>query len=130
MKSPKPDAEPATAASTPAEPASDVALIHAVSEGGTVHVIRRRGGHLEAGSLSPVREGAPLHGELVSLKPRPSCPLLCDVQVHYKPPGNDAPAKSSVRSSGRRKGPAQVATDSYRDNWDSIWRRSKNESLN
>jgi hypothetical protein len=114
----------------PEESRSDVALIHAVSEGGTVHVIRRRGEHLEAGALSPVREGAPIHGELVSLKPRQGCPLLCDVQVHYKPPASESPAKPSARSSVRRKGPSQVATDSYRDNWDSIWSRSKSDSLN
>jgi hypothetical protein len=132
-KRPKPESEPAPAASA-AEGADksgvDVALIHSVGPDGSVHVIRRRGEHVEAGALSPVREGKPIHGELVSLKPRPSCPLLCDVQVHYKPPVSEPPTRASGRGSGRRKGPAQVATDRYRDNWDSIWSQKKSDALN
>ena len=37
------------------------------------------------------------------------------------------PAKAPAAS---RKGPAQVATDTYRDNWDSIWSAKKNAALN
>lgn len=106
----------------------DVALIHGVGADGSVHVIRKRGDALEAGALQPVREGAPIHGELVTLTPRPSFPLLCDVQTHYTPPAKAA-AKPSARPQ-HRKGPAQVATDTYRDNWDSIWNNKKPESLN
>lgn len=126
MKSEKPAATPpAPAVSPPAAAASpDVALVHAVSEDGSVHVIRKRGEQLEAGALQPLREGAPIQGEVVSLRPRQGFPLLCDVDVHYKPPAPAAPALA------RRKGPAQVATDTYRDNWDSIWSRKKSESLN
>ena len=135
MKSPKPESEPAAGAPAATDgedkSGSDVALIHAVGADGSVHVIRRRGERVEAGALQPVREGMPIHGELVSLKPRPSSPLLCDVQVHYKPPGNDqAASRPSARPSARRKGPAQVATDSYRDNWDSIWSRKRRDALN
>jgi hypothetical protein len=61
----------------------------------------------------------------VSLRPREGFPLLCDVDVHYTPP---KPAVKPARA--RRKGPAQVATDTYRDNWDSIWSHKKSESLN
>jgi hypothetical protein len=127
-----PEASPAT----PASASSDVALIHGVSSDGAVQVIRRRGEHLEAGALTPLREGAPIQGEVVSLRPRPDCPLLCDVDVHYAPAQrlpSSAPAKpkSSPRQS-RRKGPAQVATDTYRDNWDSIWssKAKKNDAPN
>jgi hypothetical protein len=130
MKSSKSDSEPAPAASAADESGGDVALIHSVGADGSVHVLRRRGERLEAGALSPVREGKPIHGELVSLKPRPSCPLLCDVQVHYKPPVSETPSRASARASGRRKGPAQVATDRYRDNWDSIWSQKKTDALN
>jgi hypothetical protein len=125
MKSPKRDSEPAAAAEAKSNDV-DVALVHAVGADGSVHVIRRRGDTLEAGALQPVREGAPIHGELVSLKPRPNCPVLCDVQVHYAPP---AAAKPAARVQ-RRKGPAQVATDNYRDNWDSIWSHKKSSALN
>lgn len=110
---------------------SDVALVHRVTPDGTVHVIRRRGDQLEAGALSPLREGAPIQGEVLSLKPRENCPLLCDVDVLYAPPTQAKPAaQAAPRPARRRKGPAQVATDDYRDNWDSIWARKKTDALN
>lgn len=133
MTSPKsPSSPPAAASATPAAaPSPDVALVHRVTSDGTVHVIRRRGDQLEAGALSPVREGQPIQGEVLSLRPRENCPLLCDVDVLYTPPSAPKPAaQPSPRSAHRRKGPAQVATDDYRDNWDSIWARKKTDALN
>ena len=129
MKDDKPS--PPTPAAAPAAPA-DVALIHGVTSDGAVQIIRRRGDRLEAGALTPLREGAPIQGEVLSLRPRENCPLLCDVDVHYTPPQVSAKveAKPVARQSPRRKGPAQVATDSYRDNWDSIWSRKKGDALN
>ena len=120
---------------TPAPVSGDVALIHGVSPDGAVQVIRRRGDRLEAGALSPLREGAPIQGEVVSLRPREDCPLLCDVDVHYAPaqlqPSTAPQAKPSSGQAKRRKGPAQVATDTYRDNWDSIWSgKKKRDALN
>jgi hypothetical protein len=99
-------------------------LVHRISPDGAVHVIRRRGDQLEAGALQPLREGAPIQGEVVSLRPRENFPLLCDVQTLYKP--QPAPASAPAP----RKGPAQVATDVYRDNWDSIWSSKKTTALN
>lgn len=133
MTSPKsPSSPPAADQAKPAPaPSTDVALVHRVTPDGTVHVIRRRGDQLEAGALSPVREGAPVHGEVLSLRPRENCPLLCDVDVLYTPPVAPQPSTSpSARPAQRRKGPAQVATDDYRDNWDSIWARKKTDALN
>lgn len=136
MTSPKsPSSPPAADQAKPAAaPSTDVALVHRVTPDGTVHVIRRRGDQLEAGALSPVREGAPVHGEVLSLRPRENCPLLCDVDVLYTPPSSpSAPkpvAQTAPRPAQRRKGPAQVATDDYRDNWDSIWARKKTDTLN
>jgi hypothetical protein len=121
-----PEAAPAAAAAP-----ADVALVHHVAPDGTVHVIRRRGDQLEAGALSPLKEGAPIQGEVLSLRPRENFPLLCDVDVLYKPPApksTDKPAAPAVQA--RRKGPAQVATDDYRDNWDSIWSRKKSNNVN
>jgi hypothetical protein len=40
-----------------------------------------------------------------------------------------APAPPSDGLSPRRNGPAQVATDSYRDNWDRIWKRKPEPAL-
>jgi hypothetical protein len=101
--------------------------VHRVTPDGAVHVIRRRGDQLEAGALQPLREGVPIQGEVVSLRPREDFPLLCDVQTLYKPP---APPQAAAAPPARRKGPAQVATDVYRDNWDSIWSSKKNTSVN
>ena len=93
-------------------------------------MIRRRGDTLEAGALRPVVEGAPVHGEVVALRPRQEFPLLCDVDVLYEPAAAAKPAEPAAPRASRRKGPAQVATDVYRDNWDSIWSRKKSDALN
>jgi hypothetical protein len=129
LKSPSPANE--APAAPAAAPSSDVALVHRVTPDGTVHVIRRRGDQLEAGALQPLREGAPIQGEVLALRPREDFPLLCDVDVLYSPPAAAAkPAAAPTPRPGRRKGPAQVATDEYRDNWDSIWSRKKTDALN
>lgn len=130
-KSPSPASQPPAAPATPAASSTpDVALVHRVTPDGTVHVIRRRGDQLEAGALQPLREGAPIQGEVLSLRPRESFPLLCDVDVLYSPPASAKPAAAPGPRPSARKGPAQVATDEYRDNWDSIWSRKKTDSLN
>lgn len=136
MKSPKLQAPaPGDSASDSAK-VPDVALVHQVDPDGAVHVIRRRGDRLEAGALQPLREGAPIRGEVVALKPRKSFPALCDVEVLYQPPAqpaaaSDTPqARASEAGSSPRKGPAQIATDRYRTNWDSIWSRKGSEQPN
>jgi len=129
-KSPSPSTEaPAASPAASASP-SDVALVHRVTPDGTVHVIRRRGDQLEAGALQPLREGAPIQGEVLSLRPRENCPMLCDVDVLYTPPAVAKPTAPPAAHPARRKGPAQVATDEYRDNWDSIWSGKKTNALN
>lgn len=133
MKDKPRSAVPEAPSVAPAPVSRDVALIHGVSSDGAVQVIRRRGDRLEAGALSPLREGAPIQGEVVSLRPREDCPLLCDVDVHYAPaplpPNAPAKAKPSPGQAKPRKGPAQVATDTYRDNWDSIWSGKKKRDV-
>ena len=128
---PRPETSPAPSVAPPSANV-DVALIHGVSPIGAVQIIRRRGDRVEAGALTPLREGAPIQGEVVSLRPRQSCPLVCDVDVLYAPPqpSREGPAPSSARAPLGHKGPAQVATDQYRDNWDSIWSRKKTDALN
>jgi hypothetical protein len=131
-----PSAPPQAAAENNANPAPpvDVALVHHVAPDGAVHIIRRRGDQLEAGALQPLREGQPIQGEVLSLRPRENFPMLCDVDVLYTPPvAATAAAKPGPTESprlARRKGPAQVATDDYRDNWDSIWATKKPSALN
>jgi len=75
-------------------------------------LIRLRQGELQAGEVRPVRQGMPIHGrELVRLSPREKTPRVCDVEVLH-------PAEAPP---GDRVGPAQVATDRYRDNWERIF---------
>jgi hypothetical protein len=100
----------------------DVALVYGVSDDGHgLDVIRKRQGRLEAGTVRPLEEGKPIHGEVVRLKPRPQAPLVCDVEV-------DLPKEAARPSS---TGPAQVATDQYRKNWDAIYkdRAKKSDKL-
>jgi hypothetical protein len=70
-----------------------------------------------------VKEGERPQGELVRLKPRPESPLVCDVEVEL-PAGTLNAAGGSDRPVATH-GPAQVATASYRANWDAIWKKPK-----
>jgi hypothetical protein len=98
----------------------DVALIRGrTADGEGLDVIRQRNDQLEFGAVTPLKEGAPIHGEVVTLKPRPEFPLLCDVDVAYAPPEQTADVK---KRSDERRGPAQVASEQYRANWDAIWK--------
>jgi hypothetical protein len=75
-------------------------------------LIRLRQGELQAGEVRPARQGMPLFGrELLRLKPRENTPRICDVDVVH-------PAEAPLQD---RVGPAQVATDRYRDNWERIF---------
>ena len=108
-------------------PSSDVALIHGVTpDGQGFNILRARENRLELGAVRPLREGVPITGEVVTLRPRANFPALCDVETHFKPPepagDRQEPAE---RVSAGRVGPAQVATDEYRRNWDAIWSRSE-----
>ncbi len=94
-------------ASTPAAPAEDVLLPHAVTEDGQgLHVLRKRGEAVEAGVVRAVRDGQPLHGDLVRLSHREGTPLF-DVEVLH-----------TTRTLGR---PPQVATKKFRDGWDRVF---------
>jgi hypothetical protein len=98
---------------TPAQ--RDVALIHGrTADGEGLRILRQREQRLEVGEIRPLKEGRAIQGEVVSLKPRAEFPLLCDVSVEVAAPTRSAPPKS---------GPAQVATDSYRENWDTVFKR-------
>ena len=101
---------------------ADVALIHGrTPDGEGLRIIRKRADRLEVGAVHPLKNGAPINGEVVSLKPRPEFPLLCDVKTELEAP---EAARADTASRGR-SGPPQVATDSYRENWDRIWNKSK-----
>ena len=66
----------------------------------------------------------PISGEVVRLTPRKEFPLLCDVSTELALQAPAAPQQDVVEApSVGHKGPAQVATDRYRENWDLIWKR-------
>jgi hypothetical protein len=103
----------------------DIALIHGVTPEGDLRILRRRKDRIELGGVRALREGVPITGEVVRLTPRAEFPLLCDVVTEMPAP----PAVSDVAASSPRKGPAQVATDSYRDNWDRIFSSKPTKNL-
>jgi hypothetical protein len=122
-------ADPKVASAAPPATA-DVALIHGVTpDGEGLKILRARGDRLELGAVRPLREGVPITGEVVTLRPRPSFPALCDVESHFKPASeaSDQP-EPAPPSTVQRTGPAQVATDEYRRNWDAIWNRPPSSS--
>lgn len=125
---PKPS-NPASAPKAPrASKSDDVALVCGRTDDGKgLHVLRKRGSSLEAGVVQPLEEGKPLHGELVTLRPRGQSPI-CDVEVHYASPAATTagaslkPAVAASIEDETRGHPAQVASDTYRKNWDAIWK--------
>ena len=105
--------EPPQNQDTPAPAANqDVVFIHSpVEQGEGFRVIRSREDRLEIGELRPTEHGRPLNGELVKLTQRSEHARLFDVEVLLPAARDESP----------RSGPAQVATDAYRSNWEAIF---------
>jgi hypothetical protein len=110
-----------SASNADSEGARDVALIHGVTEEGDLRILRQREDRLEVGAVRPLREGVPITGEVVRLTPRKEFPLLCDVKSEFKP--SEAQQDVAEPTTVAHKGPARVASKSYRANWDLIWAR-------
>jgi hypothetical protein len=91
-------------------------------------VLRRRGDDrpVELGAIRPLKEGKPIDGEVVSLRPRKDVPFAFDVKTELEVPAAEPPARATS------DGPAQVANRAYRDGWDAIWgkRRPPSARLN
>jgi hypothetical protein len=115
-------------ASEPPRPKEDVVFLHSPTEGGEgIKVLRKRDDVVEVGELRAVQEGRPLTGDLVKLKARPEHDRLFDVEVlvsreeiadKASKPMGDTPKTPRAHA-----GPAQVATASYRSNWDAVFGR-------
>ena len=90
-------------------PDEDVALLYAPTDDEKgARFVRSRKGELQAGEVRPLAHGQSLCGqELVRMRPRAKQPMLCDVEVIH-------PAERPMRDT---HGPAQVASDDYRRNW-------------
>ncbi|MDI1484405.1 hypothetical protein [Polyangium sp. y55x31] len=110
---PDPPERPMATSDAPEAKAEDVVMIHSpMSDGQGYHVLRLREGNVELGAIRNMREGAPVHGDVVKLSPRKEHERLYDVEVLVKSPRPPEPPRS---------GPAQVATDAYRANWETIF---------
>jgi hypothetical protein len=107
----------------------DIALVCGMTEDGQgVEVIRKRGDRLEAGTVRKLEAGKPIHGEVVRLRPRAQAPLVCDVEVEFDGAASGRRGEPEAPL-GVSSGPAQVATESYRKNWDAVYGRSRKPSL-
>ena len=97
----------------------DVVLVYGQSEDGrSYEVLRQRDDEIQAGTMRPLDEGKPIHGEVVRLRPREEAPFVFDVEVQH-----------DARTSPGR--PAKVATDQYRKGWESIWaKKPTSKALN
>jgi hypothetical protein len=103
---------------------TDIALIHGrTADGEGLRVLRRRDDRVELGDVRPLEQGKPIQGEVVTLKPRPEFPLLCDVKVELEAPQQRGDKRC------QHAGPARVASDEYRRNWERIFRRDENPEL-
>ena len=103
-------------------PKRDVLFVHSPTpKGDGFHVIRAREDRVEVGEMSGLKEGEPVKGEIVKLKPRSESPRLFDVDVL-------APAEERATP---HAGPPQVATEAYRKNWEAVFASApKPELLN
>jgi hypothetical protein len=105
----------------------DLVLVRGRTEdGNALDVIRSRDDRLETGIMKPLEDGKPLEGEVVKLTPRAECPLLFDAETQFS---KDAPDTAPQLKSRSSNGPAQVASDDYRRNWDAIWKRRKKSTV-
>lgn len=106
-------------------------------DGSGVKVLRSRQERLEVGTLHPLKHGQSIHGDVVKLTPHPRHAGLFEVEtevaglgpkapplrVEAEAPFRDTPPRAQPDERATPGGPAAVATDAYRRNWDAIWSR-------
>lgn len=78
-----------------------------------LRILRRRSDRHapEIGEVHPLREGKPITGEVISLRPRRDIQWLYDVKTELPEPTEDRALS----------GPAQVATRAYRRGWEAVF---------
>jgi hypothetical protein len=104
-------------------PKQDVLFVHSPAvEGEGFRVIRKRDDTIELGEIRSVQEGRPIHGDLVKLKPRKEHDRLFDVEVL-------ATREEMQPAALGHAGPAQVASEAYRTNWEAIFGASEEPEL-
>ena len=112
-----PETKP-VATETVEPPSGDKALVLGKVGDKGFAIVRKRSDDapLEAGVVRPMREGEPIHGELVSLTRATDEAPVFDVKVHY-----DGRPKPTTDTASTRKGPARVASEAFRDGWDAVF---------
>lgn len=117
------DKVPFVSADPPAPPkpkTDDAILVLGKSEHGHT-VLRKRSEAVELGEMRPAQEGKPIHGELVKLTPREDGGgRLFDVETIVARP-TVVSKQGAEAASAAKHGPAQVATEAYRANWDAVF---------
>jgi len=103
----------------------DIAILHGRTEDGEgTRVLRIKGDGVYAGELRPAREGQPLSsGELVRLRPLCEGEPICEVEVLHASATPETPCERRDVS-----GPARVASESYRRNWQAVFGGSGREA--
>ncbi len=98
---------------------SDIVWVYGKSDDGRGYdVLRKRGAEVSAGTVRPLDEAKPIHGDVIRLKPRDDSPALFDVEVQ-------------LEASAPKGRPAKVATAEYRKGWESIWaKKTDRRTLN
>lgn len=101
---------------------SDILFVHSQTQDRSGYrVLRANQGNLEVGEMKPVQEGQPIRGEVVQLSQRKEHARLFDVKVLASP---------QKELEGSRAGPARVANETYRHNWEMIFGNSSPKYLN
>lgn len=121
----------------------DVVLLHSLTESGDgIRVVRKRKDTIELGELRPMKEGQPIHGEVVRLTQRAESERLFDCEVMVASQTPKEPSTPAVAAAGgapkalaakepaavQHKGPPRVATDAYRGGWDAIFGKRENKN--
>src|SRR5205085_1972036 len=103
----------------------DIAILHGPTEDGEgTRVLRLKSDGIYAGELRPAREGRPIGaGELVRLRPLHERLPICEVEVLHAPAQHTPARPDEVPETERRagNGPARVANESYRRNWNAVF---------
>src|SRR5215510_14002429 len=92
------------------KPTDDIALLTGPTEDKKgMRIVRFREESVSLAEVRPVQEGKPIHGDVIALRPREGAPpFVRNVEVVHEAPRH-------------RDGPAQVASDAYREGWEATF---------
>jgi hypothetical protein len=115
---------------TPDPPARELVLVGGRNhESGGYRVLRQRADTVEVGELRAMREGQPITGDVVRLHPTEQHARIFECEtLHSASEAADPealreaqPAAEASANARAHPGPARIATNAYRRNWDQIF---------